>query len=443
MKKLYLFVLMSACYALQAQVTLTSGGNITSNAGAYMVFNNIDLINNGTIVQSVGNGTAKFTGNTTTQLGGSSPATFDKVELVKGSGDLTLQQNANVITSFTFTSGLLNLNASHIILSTGGLLLNESETSRSYTLGDGYIENTGVLTSPSSANLGNLGAVITSAQNLGSTLIRRGHKVQVGPLGNSILRFFDITPTNDAGLNATLRVRYFDAELNGLTEGNLSIWKSTDLGSTWTDMNYSTRDGAANYVEQTGLADLSRWSLFAMTPLPVTFVSFNGNCTNGRMSINWKTANEFNIQRYEVEESLNGIQWHVAGSVNAANNSSSNTYNFSVTGAAQYFRIAQIGVGGPKTYSAVLRISCGAAESINIFPNPVYNAVNINVVLGSSSTLNFRLYDSKGSLLMVKLAAVSAGANIVTYDMSRLPKGAYTAAIEIGGKLTSIILEKQ
>lgn len=449
MKKLYLLALLlnTFIYASQAQgtVQLTSGGNITTNAGVYMVFNNMHFINNGTLIQSAGNGTAKFTGNTTTNLSGANPCTFAKVELVKGAGDLSLQQNANVITSVTFTSGLLNLNNSHIVLQTGGLLLSESETSRSYTVGDGYIENTGILTSPASANLGNLGAVITSAQNLGSTLIRRGHKVQVGPLGNSIRRFFDITPTNDAGLNATLRVRYFDAELNGLVETDLSMWKSTDVGTTWTDMSFSTRDAVANYVEQTGLSDLSRWTLFAMTPIPVRFVSLNGNCQNGSMSVNWTTANEFNVSRYEIEQSANGTQWHVAESVNALNNSSGSTYNFRVPGSSQQllFRIAQIGIGGDKTYSSVLRVSCGSAESINIFPNPVYNSVNINIVSGSSSTLNFRLYDSKGSLLMVKQSLVSVGANIVTYDMSHLPKGAYTAAIEIGGKLKNIILEKQ
>ena len=117
---------------------------------------------------------------------------------------------------------------------------------------------------------------------------------------------------------------------------------------------------------------------------------------------------------------------------------------FSVPGSSQQlFRIAQIAIGGNKTYSTVLRIACGSAESINIFPNPVLTAVNINIVSAGNATLNFRLYDSKGSLLMVKQSAVAAGSNVITYDMSTLPKGAYTASMETGGKLTNIILEKQ
>src|ERR1035437_4273327 len=129
MKKLYLVAILLNCclYASLAQgtVDLTAGGNILSKTGAYMVLNNMHLTNDGTIAQAAGDGTAMFTGNTTTNLQGAGSTTIDKVVLVKGTGELSLQQNANVVTSFTFTSGLFNLNASHIVLSTGGLLLNE------------------------------------------------------------------------------------------------------------------------------------------------------------------------------------------------------------------------------------------------------------------------------------------------------------------------------
>jgi hypothetical protein len=75
-------------------------------------------------------------------------------------------------------------------------------------------------------NPGNLGAFITSAANVGVVTIRRGHVSQSGAgLASSINRYYSITAENNTNLNATLRLKYFDAELNGQNRsrtGNVS-----------------------------------------------------------------------------------------------------------------------------------------------------------------------------------------------------------------------------
>ncbi len=91
-----------------------------------------------------------------------------------------------------------------------GLLLGESDNSRIVGSAGGEVLFVAALNAPAGVNPGNLGAWISSSKNLGSVTIRRGHKALSLPGGNSILRYFTISPSNNSGLAATLRFGYFD-----------------------------------------------------------------------------------------------------------------------------------------------------------------------------------------------------------------------------------------
>ncbi len=138
----------------------------------------------------------------------------------------------------------------------------ESETSYAYSAGNGYIQSMATLNAPSSVNPGGLGAVITSGANMGSTIVRRSFlsASNASGSGNSILRRYNITPTNNTGLNATLRFQYLDAELNGLDESSLVLWRSTD-DIHWTSMGFNARNTATNYVELAGINSFSSWDI--------------------------------------------------------------------------------------------------------------------------------------------------------------------------------------
>jgi hypothetical protein len=94
---------------------------------------------------------------------------------------------------------------------------------------------------------------------MGSTVIARGHAVQGGAGGGSIKRYFDITPTTNTGLNATLVFKYDDTELSGATESDLVLFKSTDSGASWASAGGSV-NATANTITLSGVNDLSRWT---------------------------------------------------------------------------------------------------------------------------------------------------------------------------------------
>jgi hypothetical protein len=80
-------------------------------------------------------------------------------------------------------------------------------------------------------------------------------------MASAIHRYYDITPANNAGLNASFRFHYFDAELNNQAENALVMFRSADGGSNWSNESFTTRDINLNYVEKTGVNSFSRWAL--------------------------------------------------------------------------------------------------------------------------------------------------------------------------------------
>ena len=247
----------------QGVVKINSGTNIVSGGNAIIVLQDIDLSNDGTINQLPGNGSFKFTGTQSNIISGLSSPLFDILEIAKtGAAKISLQRGINIGSILKFTSGLLDLNNNNIILSSAGLINGETEISRLTGTTGGYIQITSTLNAPSLSNPGNLGAVITSTQNLGSTIIKRGHVSQtdVATPNFSINRYYDITPATNTNLNATLRINYFDAELNGKTEANLSLWKSTD-NINWTYTGFSNKNAVSNFVEANAIASFSRFTV--------------------------------------------------------------------------------------------------------------------------------------------------------------------------------------
>jgi hypothetical protein len=264
MKNIFIILLLVGCIvqsSAQGFLRVSPGATINTVNNAFIVLDNVNVINNGSFNQSIGNGTIKFTGNGDATISGSTVATFDKLNIAKTSSKVALQQNMNVLGQASFTSGMLDLSNSILNLGSTGTLNGETETSRIFTLGNGYVQIITMLNTPVAANPGNLGAIISATKNLGSVTIRRGHLAQANITGNipGILRYYDILPAVDNGLKATLRLQYFDAELNGRNETILELYKQDKKG--WVNIGYSSRSTVNNFVEKIGITGLSRWTL--------------------------------------------------------------------------------------------------------------------------------------------------------------------------------------
>jgi len=212
------------------------GAALKATESANIVLKNGNLVNNGS--SDLSNCNLYLTGNAAVYTGGTSTLTLGNLYINKPSSSVSLQHDLSIINNVNFINGLLLLNGHNLLLSSTGLLVGENETNHITGSNGGYVSITVNLNAPSGANPGNLGASITSSKNLGSVLIQRGHKAQTNNgSGNSILRYYNIQPSNNSSLNAVFRFTYLDAELNGLSESTLKMWKSTNGGGSWNKVN--------------------------------------------------------------------------------------------------------------------------------------------------------------------------------------------------------------
>ena len=106
-------------------------------------------------------------------------------------------------------------------------------------------------------NVAGLGAEISTSANMGTTTIKRYHFATSSPA--SIKRRYEISPSTNTGLNATLIFHYDDNELNNLTASYLELYRSTDNGVNWTDMNGSVNT-FVNTITLSGIDAFSQWT---------------------------------------------------------------------------------------------------------------------------------------------------------------------------------------
>jgi hypothetical protein len=258
---LLMIIFIGSFKILSAQLTITENAHlVTSGTNTQIVLQDVSLVNNGTVNHASGN--IKFNGTSLNTITGNGTLSLYNLEVNKIANSVSLSRNISVKNQVKFTAGILNLNGYDIDLLSTGTLINETEASRIGGTNGGKVKITTTLNVPNAANPGNLGAVFTSTENFGSVSIQRGHQSQINDqgTGTSIFRYYEITPTNNASLKATLRFNYFDAELNGITESDLVLFKGSAVGS-WIEKGYTSREATLNYVEKANNPDFSRWTL--------------------------------------------------------------------------------------------------------------------------------------------------------------------------------------
>ena len=419
---------------LSAQLTITAGAQFHVTGSGLLTLQNTSLVNNGTF--NAGNATVIFSGGANSNINGTQAIQLYELQINKdAAGSLSLLRSINVSHRVIFVSGLIHLNNSNIDLGSSGLLDNENENSRITSSGTGQVISTVLLNAPNANDPGNLGAVITSTQNMGSVIIRRGHLSQenASGVGSSIRRFYDIIPANNTSLNATLRIRYFDNELNGLDENLLTMYKSEN-NSTWIPQGFNTRSKFENWVEKTGVNSFSRWTLSSTgNALPIQFTLFNVKCQDANSIIIWKTAQEQNSHRFEVQKSSDGIQWISIAVIPAAGTSAiEKSYSYTDINPSQgsFYRIAGFDTDGKVKYTSVLRSSCSSKDVFKLWPSPSRGPVFINIVADAASPVAIKVFNNNGALVKQHNATILQGSNQLSIDLSLLANGTYTVTAE-------------
>jgi hypothetical protein len=171
---------------------------------------------------------------------------------------------------------------------------------------------------------------------------------------------------------------------------------------------------------------------FPFAPLPVELVSFTGYNNKDQNVLNWVTASEKNVDKFEVEKSTNGLSdWSYIGWQKAVGGNVQKAYTFSdnqpVVGN-NYYRLKIIDNDGTFTYSQTINIPISEAlvnGFVKIFPNPTSGTVNLQLQSTKSSITTIEIANVLGQVVSTREATLSIGVIPVTLDISYLPNGTY------------------
>lgn len=175
--------------------------------------------------------------------------------------------------------------------------------------------------------------------------------------------------------------------LGSVTASDLRLFIDTDNDGVFTDETaISGATALGGNVYQWTNVDIDNNQRFSFgtinnstTPLPVELISFYAQQVKNDVQLNWTTATEKNNRRFELEKSINGIDFKLLSSHNslAPGGNSLSELNYSATdpeptAGSTYYRLKQTDNDGSYKYSSVITFSYEKENNVRfvVFPNP-------------------------------------------------------------------------
>ncbi|MGM0650111.1 MAG: T9SS type A sorting domain-containing protein [Bacteroidota bacterium] len=420
-------ILIILPFCLDAQgLIIHSGTHLKGSNNANVVIGSGSWTNNGSFTHQ--NATVHFTGSAEQQIEGSSSSSFYNLNVNKSGGDLTLGTNINVDNELQMNGGDLDLRNSTADLGTTGMIIDETETNR-VKVGDinantGTIQATRTINNVSAYDPGNLGVLITTPNDLGSTTVVRGHQVQLGigtySSNESIARYIQVPGIGKLESGVNVEMQYWDTELNGHIPSELEVyqWVKESAEEWWTPLAGSVNttnnlfspanEPYSDYFDEPNWYPLDFTDKFTMgsenIPLPIELIKFDGACQDNTVTLEWKTASETNNEIFIIQRSPDGNDFVDIGSVDGSGNTNQlSEYQYDDTEPLinAYYRFKQVDFDGTYEYSPIINISCVDVDEpvFSVYPNPFRDVLHVEAGNMPDHLCHLKIYSMDGRLI--------------------------------------------
>lgn len=117
------------------------------------------------------------------------------------------------------------------------------------------------------------------------------------------------------------------------------------------------------------------------TPLPVIFEAVHVSNQTNHVAIDWKVANEENLNRYKVQRSADQKLWQTIAAVNASHNRENESYynakDEQPLSGTMYYRVVAEDVDGKEIYSILRYVVREETNELTCYPNPAQDYVMV------------------------------------------------------------------
>jgi hypothetical protein len=226
--------------------------------------------------------------------------------------------------------------------------------------------------------------------------------------------------SNPTSFDSLMVAHYFDPGTG------TPLW-SVDGGSAVImpkNSGYSFNYGLITTVVSTGsFSPFTLGTRGLYNSLPLKMLSFTGAIAAGKTKLQWLTAEEQSVDRYEVEKSTDGIHFQYLNSVGSLNVTGHHTYNSLDNSPVQgwnFYRLRIIDKAARISFSTIIKLWYGKTTDLLVYPNPASTEIKINLP-ASSSISQIQIVNSGGRV--VKQLATSEQS--FTINIESLSKGMY------------------
>lgn len=253
---------------------------------------------------------------------------------------------------------------------------------------------------------------------------------------SNILRF---TLSSSGGVTPSMRVKMaLPSSINNQPGQTVYIKISTTADPSINDYKslYAYSSATYNYTRSTPIEFDN--IQFHGTPivLPLEFISFSAVANHKKVQLEWMTANEENIARFDVEKSIDNISYTTIASVPAKNqilNNYSYVDNQFESGTA-YYRIKSVDLDATFSYSSVKAITLNnKVNTFTVAPTLVskgMSTISLNYPKVSKGSF-IAIVDMHGQKVFVKQIPEESMQTQIETD--QLAAGTYFIILENGG----------
>lgn len=184
--------------------------------------------------------------------------------------------------------------------------------------------------------------------------------------------------------------------------------------------------------------------------LSTNLLSFNAVLQNNQVRLNWSTSKENELLYFDVERSINGIEFSKVSTVNSAARfaQTQNTYNATdnpQNAGKLFYRLKMYNKEGKITYSKI--VSLGQTEAnfvVNAVINPFNTEVKLDITATQKDKITLELTDYSGKKIKQTAFDLKVGNNVIRWEgMDDLSYGMYIVRITgQSGKTTTHKLVK-
>ena len=163
--------------------------------------------------------------------------------------------------------------------------------------------------------------------------------------------------------------------------------------------------------------------------LPVKLLYFTGNNEQGRIKLDWATAEEQNAGKYVIERSDNGIDYNPIITIQAKGNTTEKT-NYTaydenpIINKINYYKLSEYDLNGNGGLLAQTFVSNTAGfPKFNVYPNPSNGIININIRNFAVPSIVVEITDVFGNTVWTSKIDLINGNSLQQIDLSILTDG--------------------